>query len=62
MLFTDSLRTSEVPKREQYYSRINMVDCLICKYLVTMGAFCRCTCKTDRVYCLSRFETEQTEE
>ena len=40
MLFTDSLGTSEVPKREQYDSTINMPVCLICKYLIKVGACC----------------------
>jgi hypothetical protein len=39
-----------------------MVVCLISKYLRKMGACSWLTGKTDRVYCLSRFEPEQTEE
>ena len=40
MLFIDSLRTSEVPKREQCDSTVNMAVCLICKYVIKLGACC----------------------
>ena len=38
MLFSDSLRTSEVPNHEQCGSTIIMVDSLISRYLIRIGA------------------------